>query len=782
MASHPSQAARRGAVALAFALMAGCGGGGSSSGGSDTSTTEPTSPTSPSTPTSPTSPSSPTPAPGPAGPTTPTPPAPPTSPTGPGTPSDPASPPTPTPPPPPAAPSNLTTPVTPAAPTPPPAPATSATTPATSASPQPGVLHTLITWAGSPDAGGWGYRDGPAGTARFEHPRAVAAAADGSIWVSEESWPARVRHIDGQGRASTVFDIGSTGLGVDAGGSRMLLSRPGAIVAAPDGSAFVAMMQAEVANGNVAGIGPWAVIRLARGAAPQLVALPAPGHAHELAVPALALDAEGRLYIASACRIWRTDGEVLTATRPRSVSQVHDATRPAACRHESLISRLTVGTEGRLLFTLVSGEVQRLEADQRVTTLGRTAAGADLCGAMAADGRGGVLLSGGGSAVTRLTASGPEQPAVGSPTQAGWFDGTAETARFGAVCGLAADGRGRVVLADRDNHTVRRIEPDGSVVTLAGRAWQAGHRDGIGTDALFVGLALGHGLGSEVVVAEGYAGTVRGVDGAQRVNTLAGVPREPEDAWGIQTDGPLATARLYVPSGALRTADGSLWIADDRRLRRLGPDGIVRTLATSTDRYAYTLALDRAGDVVVVWGDFRMSTPPSHLDPVFVHFERYSARNPAAAPTRLEVTMPVGLETSYAGNVVPSLCALPDGSLAFARGHAVWRRTADGRASPLAGSPAEPGKADGPAANARFDRPVGLACDDAGGIYVADYFNHTVRYIDAQRNVRTVLGVAGQRGHAVGKLPGLLDNPRSLVLVPGGLVVATGMGLVRAGF
>jgi hypothetical protein len=472
---------------------------------------------------------------------------------------------------------------------------------------------------------------------------------------------------------------------------------------------------------------------------------------------------------------------VLTATRPRSVSQVHDAARPAACTHQSLVSRLIVGTEGRLLFTLVSGEVQRLEADQRVTTLARTAVGASLCGAMAADGRGGVLLSGGGTALTRLTATGPEQTAVGSPTQAGWVDGSADAARFRAVCGLAADGKGRVVLADRDNCTVRRIESDGGVVTLAGRAWQSGHRDGIGTDALFGGLALGPGLGSEVVVAEGHPGTVRGVDGTQRVSTLAGAPREPEDPW-VQTDGPLATARLYLPNGALRTADGSLWIADHQRLRRLGPDGILRTLATSTDRYAYTLALDRAGDVVVVWGDFRMSTPPSHLDPVFVHFERYSTRNPTAAPTRLELTMPAGLETSYAGNVVPSVCALPDGSLAFTRGHAVWRRTADGRANPLAGSPVESGTADGPAADARFDRPIGLACDDAGGIYVADTLNHTVRYIDAQRSVRTVLGVAGQRGHAVGKLPGLLDSPSSLVLVPGGLVVATGLGLVRAGF
>ena len=83
---------------------------------------------------------------------------------------------------------------------------------------------------------------------------------------------------------------------------------------------------------------------------------------------------------------------------------------------------------------------------------------------------------------------------------------------------------------------------------------------------------------------------------------------------------------------------------------------------------------------------------------------------------------------------------------------------------------------------ARFNFPAGLACDATGGIYVADYENHTVRYIDAQRQVRTVLGTPGRAAHRTDTLPGELHSPRSLVLVPGGLVVATGLGLVRAGF
>jgi hypothetical protein len=63
---------------------------------------------------------------------------------------------------------------------------------------------------------------------------------------------------------------------------------------------------------------------------------------------------------------------------------------------------------------------------------------------------------------------------------------------------------------------------------------------------------------------------------------------------------------------------------------------------------------------------------------------------------------------------------------------------------------------------------------------VADSGNHTVRHVDAQRRVRTVLGRAGERGVPTVSVPGLLDAPGSLARVPGGIAVATGLGVVIA--
>lgn len=60
------------------------------------------------------------------------------------------------------------------------------------------------------------------------------------------------------------------------------------------------------------------------------------------------------------------------------------------------------------------------------------------------------------------------------------------------------------------------------------------------------------------------------------------------------------------------------------------------------------------------------------------------------------------------------------------------------------------GMEDGPAADARFDNPHGLAMDLAGNLYVADTGNHTIRKITAVGVVSTFAGSSGQSGSADG--------------------------------
>ncbi len=60
------------------------------------------------------------------------------------------------------------------------------------------------------------------------------------------------------------------------------------------------------------------------------------------------------------------------------------------------------------------------------------------------------------------------------------------------------------------------------------------------------------------------------------------------------------------------------------------------------------------------------------------------------------------------------------------------------------------GSTDGTGSDARFDEPVGVAMDNAGNIYVADQFNHTIRKITAAGVTSTIAGEPGVPGYAQG--------------------------------
>jgi DNA-binding beta-propeller fold protein YncE len=65
--------------------------------------------------------------------------------------------------------------------------------------------------------------------------------------------------------------------------------------------------------------------------------------------------------------------------------------------------------------------------------------------------------------------------------------------------------------------------------------------------------------------------------------------------------------------------------------------------------------------------------------------------------------------------------------------------TTEGVVSTFAGAP-QTGYMDGPGVSARFDHPGGVACDSAGNIYVADTYNNMIRLISPAGIVSTLAG------------------------------------------
>lgn len=103
--------------------------------------------------------------------------------------------------------------------------------------------------------------------------------------------------------------------------------------------------------------------------------------------------------------------------------------------------------------------------------------------------------------------------------------------------------------------------------------------------------------------------------------------------------------------------------------------------------------------------------------------------------------------------------------------HTIRSVSKDGSIETIAGIDGQSGYADGPAAEALFHAPVGLAVDDAGRIFVSDTYNDRIRVVE-NGNVRTIAG--GERGFSDGIGPDArFDTPLGLaVWSEGRLLVA----------
>lgn len=174
------------------------------------------------------------------------------------------------------------------------------------------------------------------------------------------------------------------------------------------------------------------------------------------------------------------------------------------------------------------------------------------------------------NAVRRVTLAGVVTTIAGDGI-AGFRDGPGSSARFNGPVGLAVDPAGRLIVADTYNDRIRAISPDGTVTTVAGDG-TPGRLDGV------VGLAR---FDTPAAVTTDAAGTIIVADTGNdsiRVVTPAGV---------VETMPMSLADPLVRPQGVAHTADGVLYVTDDRgRVIERRRDGYARVLAGSVPGFA----------------------------------------------------------------------------------------------------------------------------------------------------------------------------------------------------
>nr|HMS62917.1 hypothetical protein [Solirubrobacteraceae bacterium] len=159
--------------------------------------------------------------------------------------------------------------------------------------------------------------------------------------------------------------------------------------------------------------------------------------------------------------------------------------------------------------------------------------------------------------------------------------GPATSAQLNQPTGVALALDGSVLFAEIGAGTdrVRRVSPGGTITTLAGTGVAGDSGDG--GPAVNAQLQTPRGLAVEsdgsVLIADVDNHRIRRVSPGGTITTLAGT-----GTLGFSGDGgPSTTAQLYRPSGVAVETDGSVLIADfnNHRVRRVSPGGTITTVA-----------------------------------------------------------------------------------------------------------------------------------------------------------------------------------------------------------
>lgn len=208
-----------------------------------------------------------------------------------------------------------------------------------------------------------------------------------------------------------------------------------------------------------------------------------------------------------------------------------------------------------------------------------TAASFNIPAAMAFDTEHNIYVAdAGNNLIRKVTPAGLVSTVAGSGAR-GSADGAALTASFNFPQGIAVDKAGNIYVADTGNDLIRKITPDGTVSTLAGKP-EHGYANGAGNEATF-NIPQGMAVESKgnVYVADAGNNLVRKITPSGLVSTFAG------NGVAGKNDGPGVMANFKFPDGLTIDALDNLYVVelDHPGTRQIAPSGIVTTLDLKED-------------------------------------------------------------------------------------------------------------------------------------------------------------------------------------------------------
>ena len=265
-------------------------------------------------------------------------------------------------------------------------------------------------------------------------------------------------------------------------------------------------------------------------------------------------------------------------------------------------------------------------------------------------------------------------------------DGTGTAASFYNDWGIAVDAKNNLYVTDRSNNLIRQVTPDGVVTTIAGSG-TAGLANGTGKAASFKGpTGIVTDQQGNIYISDSGNNLIREISPSGVVSTFAG-----NGLAGYKDNDKGTSASFNNPRGLAIDPSGNIYVADygNNVIRMITPAGKVTTFAGS----------GKSGKADGI------GAAASFAAPIGLVFDNNTNNI---------------IVTDNGNNLIRQI-------------------TLAGAVSTLAGS-GTPGNTDGVSTNATFKNPLGVVVDAAGNIYIADTGNQLIRKIDLTGYVSTVAG------------------------------------------
>ena len=599
---------------------------------------------------------------------------------------------------------------------------------------------TITTIAGTGEFGFSG-DGGPAVEAELRSPYGVAVDSAGNVYIADVN-DQRIRKVDSTGTITTIAGTGECCFSGDGGPAvEAELRNPYGVAVDSAGNVYIT----DVSNQRIRKVDSTGTITTIAGTGELgFSGDGGPAVEAELYDPAgVAVDSAGNLYIADSGnqRIRKIDstGTITTIAGTGECCFVStDDGGPAAAARLAFPYGVAVDSAGNLYIAdSWNRRIRKVDSTGTITTIAGT---------------GELGFSGDG--------------------------GPAGAARLAFPYGVAVDSAGNVYIADVSNQRIRKIDSTGTIITIAGTG-EFGF-SGDGGQAVEAELRNPYGVAVDsagnLYIADTGNRRIRKIDSTGTIITIAGTGE-----LGFSGDGgPAAAARLAFPYGVAVDSAGNLYIADtgNRRIRKLtpgggstppNPTGPAVTLPGKPP--APTVSVATPNSLTVEWME------PENTGPTITDYDVQYREGGSGGFTdaQHEGTALTATLTGLSPDTVYEVQVRARN----ATGTGAWSESGEGRTSPqqtidtVAGTGRSGFSGDGgPAVEAELRRPLGVAVDSAGNVYIADVIDYRIRKVDSTGTITTIAGTgrSGFSGDGGPAVEAELHNPRDVAVDSAGNV------------